>query len=168
LSDAGGRYFKAINRHAVVLVNVGCPACFDESRRPQFDRRSLDRGLRQAGCCLDIWAVHRATMSEEGEYPREHEDCYLLGGTDGSLAIPTLTHVRNEKGGGRADPFIRKELFYVPANPWVEELLHFADVIRGRAQSMIDAEDGTRTLAAVLAVMRSAEEQRPVSIGEML
>jgi predicted dehydrogenase len=111
------------------------------------------------------WEV---TSGEEGEYPREHEDCYLIGGTEGSLSIPTLTHVRNERGGGRADPFIRKELFYVPANPWVEELLHFAEVIRGRAKSMITADDGMRTLAAVLAVMQSAAEERPVRIAEIL
>jgi predicted dehydrogenase len=108
------------------------------------------------------------TAGEEGQYPREHEDCYLLGGSEGSLAIPTLTHVRNERGGGRADPFIRKELFYVAANPWVEELLHFAAVIRGEAQSMVTADDGTRTLAAVLAVMRSAEIGRPVDLNEMI
>lgn len=108
------------------------------------------------------------TAGEEGEYPREHEDCYLLGGSEGSLAIPTLTHVRNERGGGRGDPFIRKELFYVAANPWIEELLHFSAVIRGEAQSMITADDGTRTLAAVLAVMRSAEIGRPVDLNEMI
>lgn len=111
------------------------------------------------------WEV---TSGEEGEYPREHEDCYLLGGMDGSLSIPTLTHVRNERQGGRADPFIRKELFYVPANPWVEELLHFADVIRGTAKSMVTAGDGTRTLAAVLAVMKSVETQQPVTVAELL
>jgi predicted dehydrogenase len=58
-------------------------------------------------------------------------------------------------------------LFYVPANPWVEELLHFAAVIRGETESMITADDGTRTLAAVLAVMRSAEIGRPVAVSEM-
>ena len=80
---------------------------------------------------------------------------------------PTLTHWRNEHGGGRADPFLSKKLFYVPADPWVEELHHFAKVIRGAAKSMINADDGMRTLAATLAVARSAKTGRPVTIKEM-
>lgn len=125
------------------------------------NRDAREREKRNA---RDKHDKHRKHTTSTGP----HEDCYLLGGTEGSLAIPTLTHVKNERGGGRPDPFVRKELFYVPANPWVEELLHFADLIRGRAPSMITADDGMRTLAAVLAVMRSAEERRPVSIAEML
>ena len=107
------------------------------------------------------------TSGEEAEYPHQREDCYLLAGTEGSLAVPTLSHWRNERGGGRADPFIRKQLFYVRADPWIEELLHFAAVVRGEAESLITAEDGTRTLAAVLAVARSAETGRPVAIKDM-
>ncbi len=104
---------------------------------------------------------------EEITYPHQREDCYLLTGTEGSLAIPTLTHWRNERGGGREDPFIRKQLFYVPADPWVEELLHFAAVVRGEVPPLVTVEDGTRTLAAALAVARSAATGRPVAIREM-
>ena len=112
------------------------------------------------------WAWEIAS-GEEPEYPFEHTDCYLICGADGSLAVPTLTHWRNERGGGRADPFVRKQLFYVPADPWDEELRHFAQVIRGKAKPLVSAEDGTRTLAASLAVARSAETGQPVAIKEM-
>jgi predicted dehydrogenase len=112
------------------------------------------------------WAWEIVSGEEEA-YPHQREDCYLLTGTDGALALPTLTHWRNERGGGREDPFIRKQLFYVPANPWVEELLHFAAVVRGEAAPLLTAEDGTRTLAAALAVARSAETGRPVAIRDM-
>ena len=111
-----------------------------------------------------VWEI---TSGEEAEYPHQREDCYLITGTDGSLAVPTLSHWRNERGGGRADPFIRKQLFYVPADPWIQELRHFAAVIRGKTESLITAEDGTRTLATVLAVARSAEAGHPVMIDDM-
>jgi predicted dehydrogenase len=107
------------------------------------------------------------TSGEEGEYPHVCEDCYLITGVDGALAVPTLTHWRNERGGGRADPFIRKQLFYIPADPWVEELLHFGAVCRREADPLVTAEDGTRTLAALLAVSRSAALKRPVAINDM-
>lgn len=112
------------------------------------------------------WAWEIAS-GEEPEYPHQREDAYLICGTEGSLAVPTLSHWRNEFGGGRADPFIRRQLFYVPADPWLEELRHFAEVIRGRAQPMVTTEDGTRTLATTLAIARSAARRAPVSIDEM-
>lgn len=104
---------------------------------------------------------------EEPEYPRELEDCYIIGGSDGALAIPSLVHWRNERGGGRADPFIRHRLFHVPADPWVEELLQFVRVIRGEEKPLVSVEDAARTLAAVLAVSRSAETGQPVRIDDM-
>lgn len=112
------------------------------------------------------WAWEIASGEEVG-YPHEHEDTYLIAGTEGSLAVPTLTHWRNERGGGRADPFIRKQLFYEPADPWVEELRHFAAVARGATAPAITAEDGMRTLAATLAIARSAEAGRPVRVAEL-
>jgi predicted dehydrogenase len=104
---------------------------------------------------------------EEPEYPRAAEECYFICGTEGSMAVPSLTHWRNERGGGRADPFARKNLFYVPADPWVEELLHFARVIRGQERPLVSAQDGARTLATVLAVARSAATGLPVAVTDM-
>jgi predicted dehydrogenase len=112
------------------------------------------------------WAWEIASGEEKG-YPHQREDCYLITGTDGSLALPTLTHWRNERGGGRGDPFIRKELFYEPADPWVEEIRHFADVIDDKAPPLVTVEDGTRTLAATLAIARSAATGQPVAVGEL-
>jgi predicted dehydrogenase len=112
------------------------------------------------------WAWEIAS-GEEPEYPNQMEDCYMIAGTEGALAIPTLTHWRNERGGGRADPFIRKRLFYVPADPWVEELLHFARVIRGEEAPLVTIEDGARTLAAVMAVGQSSATGQSVSLDEM-
>ena len=112
------------------------------------------------------WAWEIASGEEPG-YPHQHEDCYLIAGTEGSLAVPTLTHWRNERGGGRADPFIRTQLFYVPADPWIEELRHFARVVREGVAPMVTVEDGTQTLAAALAIARSAETRRPVAVCEM-
>src|SRR4029434_11066786 len=97
----------------------------------------------------------------------EEHECYLSAGAEGCPGGPTLNHGRNERGGGRADPFIRKQLFYVPANPWIEELLHFAAVVRRKTEPLITAEDGTRTLATVLAIARSAETGRPGALSDM-
>ncbi len=110
------------------------------------------------------WEV---TSGEEPDYPYMHEDTYLICGSEGSLAVPTLNHWRNENGGGRADPFIRKRLFYVPADPWVEELRHFTRIIRHGEKPLLDADGGTRTLAATLAVAESAKSGRPVAVKDL-
>ena len=112
------------------------------------------------------WAWELAS-GEEPDYPFQLDDVYRIGGTEGALGVPTLTHWRNERGGGRRDPFVRRQLFYVPADPWLEELRHFAQVIRGTATPLITPDDGARTLAAALAVARSAATGRAVSPGEL-
>lgn len=112
------------------------------------------------------WAWE-TTTGEESAYHRQVEECFLVCGMDGSLSIPTLTHWRNEKGGGRMDPFICKQIFYTPANPWVEELKHFGAMIRDGEASLLTAEDGMRTLAATLAILLSAEDNAPIDIAKM-
>jgi hypothetical protein len=41
-------------------------------------------------------------------------------------------------------------------------------VFRGEAEAVIDVRDGAMTVAATLAIARSAAEGRPVRIAEML
>mgnify|MGYP001426151240 CR=1 FL=1 len=113
------------------------------------------------------WAWEIAS-GEEPDYPHQLEDCYLIGGTEGALAIPTLTHWRNERGGGRGDPFISQRLHYVPADPWLAQLLHFAEVVRGTAEPLVTIEEGARTLAVAHAIARSAESGLPVSPDALL
>jgi predicted dehydrogenase len=82
-----------------------------DARRSRSDSRTGALGnLTLSDAVQAPWAWE-VTSGEEGEYPREHEDATCWRDMDGSLSIPTLTHVRNERQGGRADPFIRKELF---------------------------------------------------------
>ena len=112
------------------------------------------------------WAWEIAS-GEEPDYPHQPEDTYFICGTAGALAIPTLTHWRNARGGGRGDAFLRTRLDYAPADPWLEELRHFADVIRGRAAPVTTLDDATRTLATTLAIARSAATGRAVGVNEM-
>lgn len=112
------------------------------------------------------WAWEIAS-GEEPDYPHQREDTYFVCGTTGALAIPTLTHWRNEHGGGRGDPFIRERLEYAPADPWLEELRHFARVIRGAAAPVTTVEDAMRTLATTLAVAHSAATGKAVAVDDM-
>jgi len=108
------------------------------------------------------------TSREEPEFAWENENALLVCGTTSSLAVPSLERWHNERGGGRGDPAVRSRLYYRPADPMREELLHFARVIRGEEKPLVSAEDATRTLACVLAIHRSAQTGQWVDIDALL
>jgi len=57
----------------------------------------------------------------------------------------------------------------IPKNdPIVEELEEFAAAVRGEAEPEMDGERGTRSLAVILAGIKSAKEGRRVEVKEML
>jgi predicted dehydrogenase len=54
------------------------------------------------------------------------------------------------------------------ADPYPRQLHHFARVIRGEEAPIIDVAEGTRTLAATLAIVESAQTGRPVQVADMM
>jgi predicted dehydrogenase len=108
------------------------------------------------------------TSRENPFYPQESQDCFLVSGTKGSLAVPSLDHWWHESGQGWGDPLTRRRIPVAPADPYVEQMRNFADVIRGKAGPIVSGAQGTRTLAATLAITESAATGRPVRIEEML
>ena len=105
---------------------------------------------------------------ENPVYPSETEDCFLIAGTKGGLAVPTLHHWSYDGGGAWMDPLTRRTLDVTRADPYPRQLHHFARVIRGEQAPLIDVAEGTRTLAATLAIAESAKTGRPVAVGALL
>jgi predicted dehydrogenase len=63
----------------------------------------------------------------------------------------------------------KPEKISVPKNdPIVEELEEFARAVRGEREPEMDGERATRSLAVILAGIRSAKEGRRVEVAEML
>jgi len=108
------------------------------------------------------------TSQEDPRFATIPEACYTICGTEGSLAVPTLETWTNEPNGGRAAPFIRRRLYYLPADALTEQLAHFAQVIRREAAPLVAAADAARTLAATLAIRISASERRVVDVAPLL
>jgi predicted dehydrogenase len=108
------------------------------------------------------------TSRENPFYPQESQDCFLVAGTQGSLAVPSLDHWWHEPGQGWGDPLTRRRIAVTPADPYVEQMRNFADVIRGKAEPIMSGVEGVRTLAATLAITESAATGKPAQIEEML
>jgi predicted dehydrogenase len=87
------------------------------------------------------------------------EDCYVIAGTDGSLAIPTM---RLRFYGDRAkrswrERFEEETIGIERADPLTRQLANFCAVIRGTAEPVVSARDG---LQNVRVPTRSARRQR--------
>jgi predicted dehydrogenase len=110
-----------------------------------------------------------ATSRESAITPSEVENCFTVAGTKGGLAIPQLQFWSYDKpNGGWADPLTRRTLPVRHADPYPRQLHHFARVIRGEEAPVIDVAEGTRTLAATLAIVESAKTGRPVRVSALM
>jgi predicted dehydrogenase len=113
------------------------------------------------------WAWELSS-GEDVRYAQEPADAFLICGTKASLALPTLDLCWNERGGGPGDPLQHKRIPVVPADPWYEEVCHFAKVVRREAPPEVSPADAVRTLAAVLAVKESAASRQWVKIDDLI
>lgn len=109
------------------------------------------------------------TASSQALYfPAQPEDSYVIGGSRGSLAIPSLDLWAHDAGSDWRDPILCHRLPVERSSCYANQLDHFIGVIRGEVAPVVTGRDGTMTVAATLAIDRAAAEGRPVRIAEML
>jgi predicted dehydrogenase len=113
----------------------------------------------------DTAASDRSWEHMSGEDPRyakahtDEDDCYLVAGTFGSLAIPTM---RLQRYPSAADQSWHKALeeTVIPlevVDPLERQIAHFADVIREKAKPLVSARDGLQNLRVVDAIVEAAK-----------
>ncbi len=90
------------------------------------------------------------TSGENAAFPKTDEDCYLIAGTHGSLAVPSLKRWGYEGERSWMVPLSAFRIGVDKADPLDRQIAHFAAVIRGDAQPIITAADAYKTLAATL------------------
>ena len=105
------------------------------------------------------------TSAENKSYDHHGEqDCYVIAGTRGSLAVPTM---RLLSYGGEASWWQRMQREQLPlpdADPLARQLVHFCAVIRREVQPRVTVRDAARTLAVTLAVSRAARSGLRVAV----
>ncbi|UUX48203.1 Gfo/Idh/MocA family oxidoreductase [Nisaea acidiphila] len=102
-------------------------------------------------------------------FPHQPENYLFIGGRDGALEVPTMEHWHHGAGGGDWQSELFRETLPLDGSQTYEnQLAHFLKVIDGDEPPVIDAEDGARTLAVLLAVKTAAREGRVVEVAEML
>lgn len=101
------------------------------------------------------------TSAENSAYPpNADQDCYLIAGTEGSLAVPSMrTWCYDGYDDGRrgwTEPMNTSVLTTDAADPLVRQLAHFCDVLTSPAAPLITARDALRTLHVTLSIHAAA------------
>ena len=125
-------------------------------------------GLRFANGALgtfmlsDTAAVPRSweqTTQEDASFAAYlDEDCYVVAGTHGSLAIPTmrLKTYSNSVERSWSKPFQSETVKVQRADPLERQLSNFCAVIRGEANPVVSARDGLQNLRVIDAIKQAA------------
>jgi predicted dehydrogenase len=108
------------------------------------------------------------TSGEDPRYAKAHtddDDCYVVAGTFGSLAIPTMRLQRYLEAGDRSwhRALTKSVIELEGVDPLGRQIAHFADVIRGKATPLVSARDGLQNLRVVDAIVEAATTGRLVS-----
>lgn len=107
------------------------------------------------------------TAGENPAYPHyEDEDCYIVSGTSGSLAIPSMRLKYFERDEERSwwKPFLEEQIRYNREDPLEEQLNHFINVIEGVEEAKVTAFDGLQNLKIIEAIYTSAASEKVVSV----
>ncbi len=99
------------------------------------------------------------TAQENKAYPTyPDEDCYVIAGTFGSLAVPTMRLKTYGKAEDRSwwKPFEVSVAAMTRDDPLRLQLEHFGRVIRGEAEPLVSARDGLQNLRITEAIAQAA------------
>jgi predicted dehydrogenase len=110
------------------------------------------------------------TSGENPAYPRDPaEDCYMVSGTRGSLAIPSmkLRYFPSDVEPSWWTAWAEAVVTVSPGNPLAHQLSNFIDVIRDKAAPVVSARDGLQNLLVTEAIHLSAVTRRSISINAL-
>ncbi|WP_064691757.1 Gfo/Idh/MocA family protein [Rhizobium aegyptiacum] len=104
------------------------------------------------------------TTGENPAYPKTEEACYMIGGTHGSLSVPSLNMWSNPGNRGWTEPFECHRSKIEHEDPLVLQIRQFCRVIRGEEGPLVSGREGLETLKVIDAVKRSAAAGQRVSL----
>ena len=109
------------------------------------------------------------TAQENKSYSSyDDEDCYVIAGTLGSLAVPTMRLKTYAKPEDRSwwKPFEVGAVEMVREDPLMRQMDHLCDVIQGQAQPLVTARDGLNNLRVTEAIAQAAQTGHLVHIKD--
>lgn len=112
------------------------------------------------------WTTEQG-VGESPEFPFSGESSYRFMGSRGALEFPNLVHWTQAGDAPSWNQPIQAQRIHAPTlDPYIAQLDHFRDLVRGKAASLQPVEDGARTLIATLAVAEAAATGRRVDLRD--
>ena len=104
-------------------------------------------------------------FGENAAFPPSGQNSMRFMGTEGSLDFPNLNLWKSKSGESCWNNIIVGEpLDSQIEDAYIQQLMHFADVINGECAPRVSAKDATATLQATLAVYKASETGRRVEL----
>lgn len=119
--------------------------------------------LSDTAACARSWEQTSRENEVYATYP--DEDCYLIAGTVGSLAVPTMRvrcYARSEDRSWER-PFASAVVSVERSDPLATQLEHFLAVVRGEAEPLVSARDGLQNLRVTEAIAEAARTGNAVA-----
>ena len=101
---------------------------------------------------------------ENSDFPHVKQNCYLIGGSEGSLSIPDLKVWSHDHAPDWTNSFSTKILNYDLNDPLVDQIKHFGDVIRNKTEPLVSGEEGLKSLQVIEAIEKSKKDKKNVTI----
>lgn len=108
------------------------------------------------------------TTGENPSYPRYvGDDCYLIAGTKGSLAVPTMRLQSYPNGVDPSwwTPFKEEVIKVDRLDPLNCQLAHFIEIIRKNVNPLVTARDGYKNLLITEAIRDSARTKSVIKVS---
>ena len=107
------------------------------------------------------------TSGEYPIYPVTSQSCYLLGGTEGALSLPDLTHWSHQGERSWWNPISATNTPRANSDPLVNQIEHFGQVIRGNVTPLISGEEGVRTMQVIEAIQSAAKTGKTIELPSL-
>lgn len=96
------------------------------------------------------------TAAENPMYPSTDENCYQIGGTQGTLSLPTLAFWSHVAEPSWWEPISATRYPVSREDPLIRQIRHFRDVIAGTAEPLVTAADGLANQRVIEAIAESS------------
>lgn len=104
------------------------------------------------------------TSREYPIYPVTDQSCYWIGGSDGALSLPDMKLWRHDGEKSWWNGMSATTMPRAASDPLINQIAHFAQVIRKEVPPLVSAEEGLRTLQVVEAIQQAAQSQQLIQI----
>lgn len=131
----------------------------------EFDNGALGTFLL-SDSAASPWTTEQG-LGEASEFPSSGESNYRLLGRRGAIEFPALMQWSQEHDAQDWTlPVHARRIHAASIDPYLAQLDHLRDIVRGAAPSLQPVEDGVRTLVATLAVAEAAAAGRRIDLRD--